>query len=77
MFNADQSRAARALLNWSQSDLAEATNISMSVIKHFESGAHMPHKRNLQKLQAAYAALGVEFINCSNQRYGVILNIHR
>ena len=34
----EQCRAARAWLDWSQNDLADAANISLSTVRDFEKG---------------------------------------
>jgi transcriptional regulator with XRE-family HTH domain len=57
-----QSRAARALLEWSQSDLAEAANVSRQTVVDFERGARTPYANNLAALRGALEAAGVEFI---------------
>ena len=58
----EQCRAARALLNWSQPDLAEATGLTRGTIANLERGAHTPHPSNLAAIRAALEAAGVEFI---------------
>ena len=58
----EQCRAARALLNWSQPDLAKAAGTGRSSIANFERGARTPHPRNLKTLRATLEAADVEFI---------------
>jgi DNA-binding XRE family transcriptional regulator len=41
-----QSRAARALLEWSQSELADAANVSRQTV---ERGARIPYSNNLKE----------------------------
>ncbi|MDG1772193.1 MAG: helix-turn-helix transcriptional regulator [Oceanicoccus sp.] len=55
-------RAARALLNISQSDLAKTANLSKQTLVDFERGARTPYPNNLLALQSALENLGVEFI---------------
>jgi len=57
-----QSRAARALIEWSQSDLATAAKIARQTVVDFERGARTPHRNNLEAIQRALEAAGVEFI---------------
>ena len=58
----EQCRAARALLNWSQPDLAKAVGLTRETIANFETGARVPHPRNLQAIRAALEKAGIEFI---------------
>jgi transcriptional regulator with XRE-family HTH domain len=59
---ASQSRAARALLNWSRSDLAERSKVSMATLADFEGEKRQPYERTLEDIRAALEAAGVEFI---------------
>ena len=69
----EQCRAARALLDWSQPDLAEASGLSRETIANLERGARVPHPRNLAAIQAALEAAGVEFIDANGGGPGVRL----
>lgn len=60
---AAQSRAARGLLDWSQSELGSRSNLSESTIRDFEKGRRVPAINNLAAIQRALEAAGVEFIN--------------
>ena len=57
-----QIRAARALLNWKQSDLAKASGVAESTIKLVERGAVDTRSGTLEKLQIAFEKAGVLFI---------------
>lgn len=57
----EQCRAARALLDWSQPDLVEASGVGRSTITRFERGSHMPHASNLAALRGAFEKAGVHF----------------
>ncbi len=59
---AAHSRAARALLGWSQADLARKANLSESTVRNFEKGRSDPYGRNLQAIEGALIAAGIEFI---------------
>jgi transcriptional regulator with XRE-family HTH domain len=60
----EQVKAARALLRWSQSDLAKACQISIPTIKRLEANAGelggMP--ATITAIQTALEVAGVEFI---------------
>jgi transcriptional regulator with XRE-family HTH domain len=58
-----QSRVARALVEWSQPKLAAASHLSLSTIKNFEKGHHLPTVNNLAAMRRALEAAGVEFID--------------
>jgi transcriptional regulator with XRE-family HTH domain len=58
----DQIRAARALLNWSQTDLADRAGLSQTGIARIESGVNQPNTSTLDKIEAAFANAGIEFI---------------
>lgn len=66
-----QCRAARGLLGWSQSDLAEAASVSRSTVAQFEASNKTPIPNNLTAIQSALTASGVEFIN-DEEREGVV-----
>ena len=61
--SAGQLRAARGLLGWSQTDLAEAAKIGRATIADFESGKREPYVRTIDELRAALESAGVEFTN--------------
>lgn len=59
----EQCRAARALLRWSQPDLAEASGVARATIANLERGSHSSHQSNRAVLRAAFEAAGVEFLD--------------
>lgn len=62
MATLDQIRAARALLNWSQTDLAERAGLSQTGIARIESGVNQPNTATLDKITQAFDEAGIEFI---------------
>ncbi len=61
-FSPAQSRAARGLLGWSQSDLSEASKTATKTIADFERGARVPYSRTLEGIRDALEKAGIEFI---------------
>lgn len=61
MISPEQSRAARAWLNWNQGQLAERASISLSTVRDFELGKRVPIKNNLDAMRQALEAAGIEF----------------
>ena len=59
MLAPEQSRAARAWLDWSQEDLAKRANVSLSTVRDFEKGRRVPIGNNLIALAAALKHAGV------------------
>lgn len=57
-----QCRAARALLGWSQEQLADAASVSVTTLRNYERGATVPVTNNLSALRVALETAGVEFI---------------
>jgi transcriptional regulator with XRE-family HTH domain len=60
-----QCRAARAILDWSQQDLADAAKVANATIRNFEAGRSEPRRAILEALQRALEAAGVEFIGAA------------
>jgi len=57
----DDIRAGRALVQWSQADLAKAAGVGVSTIADFEKGARTPIANNLAAIRRALEAAGVTF----------------
>jgi transcriptional regulator with XRE-family HTH domain len=72
--NSHQCRAARALLKWSQTQLAETAGVSLSTVNDFEIDKREPRSDNLTAIRRALEAAGVEFISArSGKGVGVRL----
>lgn len=56
-----QSRAARALLNWSQSELAGKVGLDEGFVRGFESGGSDPASGQIEALRSALMAAGIVF----------------
>ncbi len=69
-----QIRAARAMLDWSMVDLAEAARVSVSTIKRFESGDRQPvSDGTVARMQDAAETKGVRFLADDGKGPGVRL----
>jgi transcriptional regulator with XRE-family HTH domain len=62
MMTPPQCRAARALLGWSQEELAAAAHVSIGTIRNFESGKSMPMYNTIGGIKRALEDAGVAFI---------------
>jgi transcriptional regulator with XRE-family HTH domain len=60
--NAGQIRAARALLNWSQEDLASLANLSIATIRKIESGHISPRDKTMDAIRTAMEQAKIEFL---------------
>jgi DNA-binding XRE family transcriptional regulator len=70
MITPAQIRAARALVGWKQTDLANASGVSEMSIKNIERGATDPRASTLLSLQTALEGAGVVFLDPGVQRDG-------
>jgi transcriptional regulator with XRE-family HTH domain len=56
-----QSRAGRALLGWSQTDLARAANVSRSTVADFELKRRPVLSASVERMQLALEDAGIKF----------------
>lgn len=62
MISPRQIRAARALLGWSQQELADRAVLSLNAVKRLEAAHGDPRMSTVSAVKAALEAGGVEFI---------------
>lgn len=62
MLTISQIKAARALLDWTQADLARAAAVHLNVVNNIERGTANPRQGTLEKLQAALEGNGIALI---------------
>jgi predicted transcriptional regulator len=65
-----QIRAARALIGWTQADLARASGVSEIAIKNMERGKTDPRMSTLSAIERAFAEAGVMFLESGDIRTG-------
>lgn len=68
MINPEQIRAARALLDWSTSELAKQAGLTVNGINKIERGHVSAHRETLERLQDVMEAAGIEFLPNSGLR---------
>lgn len=75
LITTSQIRAARALVRWSATDLANKSGIGISTIKRLEvmSGVPAINISTMVAIQAALESAGIEFIGSPDDRPGVRL----
>jgi transcriptional regulator with XRE-family HTH domain len=61
MISAEQCRAARGLLDWSQQDLAFMAAVGVVTIRHLEAGKGRPRRATLDVIRRAFETAGVLF----------------
>jgi predicted transcriptional regulator len=73
MITPAQCRAARALLDWSQHDLATAAAVGLVTVHQLEAGTSRPRNATLEVVKRALEAAGVDFIDANGGGPGVRL----
>ena len=73
MITPRQIRAARALLGWSQQDLADRAIVSLNAITRLETGSVDPRVSTLLAVETALTKAGIEFLPADLKGEGVRL----
>ncbi|MHC1998857.1 helix-turn-helix domain-containing protein (plasmid) [Methylobacterium sp. CM6241] len=71
MLTKELCRGARAMLDWSRTDLAKAAGLSDRTITDYERGAREPHDNNKRAMQEAFEKAGLEFIPANGGGAGI------
>ena len=73
MITSAQIRAARGMLEWSRSDLAEKSGVGFSSMMRLESAEGVPGAqfKTLEAIKSAFEAAGIEFIGTPEEGAGV------
>jgi transcriptional regulator with XRE-family HTH domain len=69
ILDARQIKAARALADWSQGDLATATTLSVGTIRKLELGHVSPRGKTNQLIRKAFENAGLEFLEPDGVRH--------
>ncbi|WP_082898221.1 helix-turn-helix domain-containing protein [Sphingomonas sanguinis] len=73
MITARQSRAARALLNWTQETLADKARISLTALKRLESeNGYEVYESTRDQVRRTFEAAGIVFLK-TDRGQGVLL----
>lgn len=73
MITGSQLRAARALLDWTQEELAAASGVTERTIRSLEDGKSRPFASTTNRLREAVEAAGITFLE-TQAGIGVLLN---
>jgi transcriptional regulator with XRE-family HTH domain len=71
MITPEQCRAARALLGWTQDNLAEAAHVGVVTIRNFEMQRTMPRHATLVVIRQTLEQAGIIFIDANGDGPGV------
>ncbi len=71
-----QCRAARALLDWTQQELADHSQVSRATIRDFELGKHDAHRSTERMILDALIAAGITLAADPVLGEGVFLRCH-
>lgn len=63
MISASQIRAARALLGWSQQQVAEAVQMTTAALSRIESSQTRGRASTLQRIEAVFTQTGIDFLS--------------
>jgi predicted transcriptional regulator len=73
MITPAQCRAARGLIDWNQTELAQSAGVGLVTIRQLEAGVHEPRRATADVVRRALEAAGVEFIDKNGGGAGVRL----
>ncbi len=72
MIEASQVRAGRALIGWSQAELASAAGLPLATVERVETGEGAPVPAEaIDKMRAALESAGIAFISTNGGGVGV------
>ncbi|MGA0564458.1 helix-turn-helix domain-containing protein [Ancylobacter sp. VNQ12] len=65
-----QCRAARALLDWSQQQLADTAGVGVVTVRQLEAGSSQPRRATMDVLRRALESAGIQFISQGDEAGG-------
>ena len=73
MITSSQIRAARALLDWTRSELSERSGVGISALMRFESADGVPagNIKTIDAVKKAFEEAGIEFTGSPDSQAGV------
>ena len=76
MITTGQIKAARAILRWKASDLAEMASVGVATIRRIElqNGIPVSHDATLHKVKNAFELAGIDFVGSPEMNPGVQLD---
>ena len=79
MITTGQIKAARAILRWKASDLAEMASVGVATIRRIElqDGIPVSHDATLHKVKNAFELAGIDFVGSPETNPGVQLDIKK
>ena len=66
-------KAARAIANLTQKELAALAEVSTQTVADFERGARMPHRNNIKAIRSSLEGRGLTFIERNSEIVGIQL----
>ncbi|MCE4225013.1 helix-turn-helix transcriptional regulator [Methylobacterium sp. C25] len=69
-------RGARAMLAWSQTELAERSGVAARTLANIETGRRVPRDGTVERLAVAFAQAGIEMFE-SPDGFGLLLKISK
>ena len=73
LITAEQIRAARSVLGWTNAQLSEKSGVGTATLKRYEATTGVPKSRkdSLQRIQSVFEAAGIEFIGSPDDAPGI------
>lgn len=77
LITAEQIRAARSVLGWTNAELSERSGVATATLKRYEAANGVPKSRkdSLHRIQSVFEAAGIEFVGSPDDAPGI--RIHR